>query len=40
MNQKYNNFKDFIVDLTLKYETLKIKNLKMYNGLIFKKENC
>jgi len=42
------NFRDFLLDLTLKYETLKIKNLnkkdrrfvylQMYNGLIFKKE--
>lgn len=44
-----NNFRNLLLDLTLKYETVKIKNLnktdrrfvylQMYNGLIFKKED-
>lgn len=49
LKKSNNNFRNLLLDLTLKYETVKIKNLnkkdrrfvylQMYNGLIFKKEN-
>ena len=49
LKKSNNNFRNLLLDLTLKYETVKIKSLnkkdrrfvylQMYNGLIFKKEN-
>ena len=49
LKKSNNNFRNLLLDLTLKYETVKIKSLnkkdrrfvylQMYNGLSFKKEN-